>query len=64
MLVARFLCFACVLQGTQLCSVGGHSIFDSAATVLSVAEYLHHRGVLGFLPRLDFFLTYDRVSSQ
>jgi hypothetical protein len=58
-----------VLHATQLCSVRGRSIFDraarvwsGAATVFSVAEHLHRRGVLGFLLSPDFFHAYNRVS--
>jgi hypothetical protein len=65
MLVARLLnVLPSVLHATQLCSVRGRSIFDGAAAVLSAAEYLHRRGVPGFLLSLDFFHAYDRVSIQ
>jgi hypothetical protein len=65
MLVARLLnVIPIVLRATQLCSVRGRSIFDGAAAVLSAAEYLHRRGVPGFLLSLDFFHAYDRVSIQ
>ena len=65
MLVARLLhVLPSVLCTTQLCSVRGRSIFDGAATILSAAEYLHRRGVPGFLLSLDFYHAYDRVSMQ
>jgi hypothetical protein len=63
MLVARLLhVLPSVLRATQLCSVRGRSIFDGAAAILSAAEYLHRRGVPGFLLSLDFYHAYDRVS--
>jgi hypothetical protein len=65
MLVARLLnVLPSMLHATQLCSVRGRSIFDGAAAVLSAAEYLHRRGVPGFLLSLDFFHAYNRVSIQ
>jgi hypothetical protein len=63
MLVARLLhVLPSVLRATQLCSVRGRSIFDGAAAILLAAEYLHRRGVPGFLLSLDFYHGYDRVS--
>jgi hypothetical protein len=32
------------------------------AEILSAAEYLHRRGVPGFLLSIDFYHAYDRVS--
>jgi hypothetical protein len=63
MLVARLPnVLPSVSPATQLCSVKGCSIFDGTAAILSTAEYLHCRGVPGFLLSLDFFHTYDWVS--
>ncbi len=53
-----------VLKASQLCSVRGRSIFDGAAAILSVSEYLHRRNLPGFLLSLDFFHAFDRVSLQ
>jgi hypothetical protein len=65
MLVARLLhVLPDVLKASQLCSVRGCSIFDGAAAILSVAEYLHRRNLPGFLLSLDFFHAFDRVSLQ
>jgi hypothetical protein len=62
MLVARLL--PDVHKASQLCSVRGRSIFDGAAAILSVSEYLHRRNLPGFLLSLDFFHAFDRVSLQ
>ncbi len=51
-----------VLKASQLCSVRGRSIFDGAAAILSVSEYLHRRNLPGFLLSLDFFHAFDLVS--
>jgi hypothetical protein len=65
MLVARLLhVLPDVLKASQLCSVRGRSIFDGAAAILSVSEYLHRRNLPGFLLSLDFFHAFDRVSLQ
>jgi hypothetical protein len=44
-----------ILTIGQLCSVQGKSIFDGAAALLSVVEYLHQRRAPGFMISLDFF---------
>ncbi len=65
MLVARLLhVLPDVLKASQLCSVHGRSIFDGAAAILSLSEYLHRRNLPGFLLSLDFFHAFDRVSLQ
>jgi hypothetical protein len=40
----------------QLCSVGGRSIFDGAAAILSAVESLHHHRRPGYVVSLDFFM--------